>query len=176
MGGLLLIDRLVFGAPFIYSRKGISDVSRKSQEFRNRIEAQDQRLFAQIADYVAQLVSDGEFSGFFDPEVTLVPVPGHTPLVPGAKSTSERIAVALKSQGLGAGVSSMLKRTAAVTKSAYARPSDRPRSRDHFDTMAVERSRITPTRILLGDDFVTRGATSMGAAMRIKTELPRHRR
>ena len=167
-----MIDRLVFGAPFVYSSKGSSDTSIKSRELRTRIKAQDQGLFHQIAAHVAELYGQGHFPGFFASDVALVPVPGHAPLAPGATTAPSRIAQALLRQGLGGAVTPLLERTRSVTKSAYAKGPDRPRARYHFDSMAIEQSLLRPTRILLIDDFITRGATLIGAASRIQVELP----
>jgi predicted amidophosphoribosyltransferase len=157
--------------PFVYSTKGVSDVSKKSRELRDSIKGNDVRLFQQIAQHVKQLAEEGQFPEFFGPEVTLVPVPGHAPLAPGAVSTAERIAQALATCGLGV-VSPMLKRAAKVTKSAWVRGADRPRAQQHFETMTMERSLVKPRRLVLIDDVVTRGATFLGAAERIQSEIP----
>lgn len=165
-----MISRLSFATPFVYSTKGISDVSRKSRELRDRIKKNDIQLFQQIAQYVEELGGGGTFPGFFGSDVTLVPMPGHAPLAPGAISTADRIAQALAARGLGA-VSSLVKRVVRVTKSAWARGSDRPRANQHFESMAVERSLIRPRRVVLIDDVVTRGATFLGAASRVQSEI-----
>jgi predicted amidophosphoribosyltransferase len=166
-----LINRLPFATPFVYSTKGVSVVSKKSQELRDRIKKGDVQLFQQMAVHIEELVAQGKFPGFFGSDVTLVPVPGHAPLAPGAVSTAERIAQALAGRGLGA-VSPLLKRGTRVTKSAWARGTDRPRAKQHFDSMMMEQSLIRPRRILLIDDVVTRGATFLGAALRIQSDIP----
>jgi hypothetical protein len=165
-----LITRLPFATPFVYSTKGVSDVSQKSRDLRDRIKGNDDRLFQQIALHVEELVHAGKFPEFFGADVTLIPMPGHAPLAPGAVSTAERIANALGARGLGV-VHSVLKRTAKVPKSAWARGPDRPRAKQHFDSMAMELSLIKPQRIVLIDDVVTRGATLLGAASRVQTEI-----
>jgi hypothetical protein len=165
-----LISRLPFATPLVYSTKGVSDVSKKSRELRDRIKSNDVRLFQQIALHVEELVAEGKFPGFFGADVTFVPVPGHAPLAPGAVSTAERIAQALADLGFGA-VSPVLQRATKVTKSAWARGADRPRAGQHFDSMAMERSLIKPRRIVLIDDVVTRGATFLGAASRLQSEI-----
>jgi hypothetical protein len=165
-----LINRLPFATPFVYSTKGVSDVSKKSRELRDQIKSNDVRLFQQIAEHIEQLVASGEFPQFFGSDVVLIPVPGHAPLAPGAVSTAERIATALAKRGLGT-VSPVLKRTTRVTKSAWARGADRPRALQHFDTITMEQSLIKPERIVLIDDFVTRGATFLGAGSRVQSEI-----
>jgi predicted amidophosphoribosyltransferase len=165
-----LISRLPFAAPFVYSTKGVTEVSKKSRELRDGIKGNKLRLFEQIAQHVEELVDEGKFPGFLGADVTLVPVPGHAPLAPGAVSTADRIAQALADRGLGV-VSPLLKRAARVTKSAWARGADRPRAKQHFETMTIERSLIKPLRIVLVDDVVTRGATFLGAASRVQSEI-----
>jgi hypothetical protein len=164
-----LINRLGFATPFVYSTKGISEASKKSREFRDRIKSNDVRLFLQIAEHIEQLVAAGEFLQFFEPNVALIPVPGHAPLAPGAVSTAERIAAALAQRGLG-NVQPVLKRASPVTKSAWARAADRPRALQHFETLRMEQSLIKPQRIVLIDDFLTRGATFLGAASRVRSD------
>jgi hypothetical protein len=165
-----LISWLPFATPFVYSTKGVSDVSKKSRELRDRIKSNDVRMFQQIAQHVEELAAEGKFPEFFGPDVTLVPVPGHAPLAPGAVSTAERIAQSLAARGLGV-VSPILKRATRVTKSAWARGADRPRAKQHFETMTMERSLVNPRRVVLVDDVVTRGATFFGAAMRVQSEI-----
>ena len=165
-----MISRLPFATPFVYSTKGVSVVSKKSQELRDRIKKSDVQLFQQIAVHIEELVAQGKFPGFFGADVSLVPVPGHAPLAPGAVSTAERIAQALAARGLGA-VSPLLKRASRVIKSAWARGPDRPRAKQHFESMTMERSLIRPHRVVLIDDVVTRGATFLGAASRVQSEV-----
>jgi adenine/guanine phosphoribosyltransferase-like PRPP-binding protein len=165
-----LISRLPFATPFVYSTQGASEASKNSRKFRDRIKGNDDRLFEQIAEHVEQLAAAGVFPQFFGPSVVLVPVPGHAPLAPGAVSTAERIATALAGHGLGT-VSRVLTRTRKVTKSAWAKGPDRPRAKEHFDTITMEQSLIKPQRIVLIDDFVTRGSTFLGAASRMQNEI-----
>lgn len=167
-----MITQLSFAAPFVYSSKGTSPVSIKSRELRNRIKRGDSVLFRQIADHVADLVAAGQFPNFFGADVTLVPVPGHTPIVAGAISTTQRISRTLAEKGLAAEVNALVVRSYPVPKSALAAPTTRPRARDHFASMAAPSSLLMPRRILLVDDFVTRGATLLGAASRIRTAYP----
>ena len=69
-------------------------------------------------------------------------------------------------------VLNVLTRARAVKKSAFATPADRPRAVTHFESLAVQRSLVRPTRLLLIDDFITRGATLLGAASRLQLAYP----
>jgi predicted amidophosphoribosyltransferase len=163
-----LILRLSFASALVYSTRGTSQVSFKSRRLRDRIKRGEQLLLDQIAEHVKALANDGKFPGFFDSDVALVPVPGHAPLAPGAVSTTERIAIALRRQRLGGEVVSLLERAVLVNKSAFALAQDRPRANDHLQSLALKPQLINARRFLLVDDFVTRGATLIGASSRIE--------
>ena len=104
--------------------------------------------------------------------VTLVAVPGRAPLAPGASSRTQTICDALLRCGLAREVVALLERIEPVLKSAYAAPVERPLAEQHYATMAMTPSLLVPTRVLLVDDVVTRGATLLGAASRIKEAFP----
>lgn len=167
-----MITRLSFAVPFVYSRVGTSAVAERSRHLRDRIKRADTDLFRQIAAHVVTLVQDGQFEEFFRDEVTLLPVPGHAPLAPGAIANSQRIAAALLAHGLGSEISDALSRVTRVAKSAFARPDERPRAADHYRSFAMAGSLVRPSRVLLVDDFVTRGATLIGAASRVAEVFP----
>jgi hypothetical protein len=162
-----LLFRLSFAAPFVYSVRGATAVSVRSRQLRDRIKRGDQVLMEQIADHVADLVAQDAFPGFFGPDVTLVPVPSHAPAAPGAVGTTARIAVALYERGLAAGIAPVLERTTLVAKSAFSAPAQRPRAQEHYDSLTVRTGLAGIARVLLVDDFVTRGATLIGAASRV---------
>ena len=118
------------------------------------------------------LVDSGTFPSFFGDDVTLVPVPGHAPLAPGAVSTTQRITAALHAQRLSAEVVPLLRRASLVGKSAFSEPQNRPRANDHYRSLALNPLLTRPRRVLLVDDFVTRGATLIGAASKISEGFP----
>lgn len=167
-----MIRRLSFASALVYASRGESAVALKSQKLRDRIKRTDPQLIRDIAAHVLELSRAGVFPGFFDPTVTLVPVPGHAPLAPGAVSTSFRIADALQAVGLAGSVSSCLERAQPVTKSAFAPAEQRPKARDHFDSLRVHAGATAAPRMILVDDFVTRGATMIGAASRLFEQFP----
>ena len=168
-----MITQLPFATPFVYSTKGTSAVSVKSRRLRDLIKSDDENLFRQIADHVFELNQAGQFPEFFSAQTSLIPMPGHAPLVPGAVGTGERIAKALCRRGLAKECMPILVRENPVPKSAFTMPYERPRARQHFESLAVTPSLIVPTQILLVDDFVTRGATLIGAASRLQQAFPK---
>jgi predicted amidophosphoribosyltransferase len=167
-----VIERLEFCTPLVYSTAGLTAESVRSRALRDRIKGGDVDLFAQIAEHVERLVQAGHFPGFFGDDVTLVPVPGHAPLARGARLNTSRIAEALVGRGLAASMSELLTRSVLVPKSAWALPADRPKALRHFDTLSVSTPLARPQRVLLVDDVLTRGATFIGAASRLRQSFP----
>ncbi len=100
------------------------------------------------------------------PEAVLVPLPRSAPLPPARTVlwVPRRICQALIAAGFGASISPCLERVTAVPKSAFAGPGGRPGVRMHVDSMRVLPSLASPKRIVLVDDFVTKGATLLAAA------------
>lgn len=167
-----MIRELRFAAPLAYSKRGTSQAAVDSRRLRDRIKRVDVALYDRIAQHVLQRHEEGCFPDFFGPDVTAVPVPGHAPLYRGAIDNTTRIAEALQRLGLVHEVLTVLTRARAVKKSAFATPADRPRVATHFESLAVEETLARPTRLLLIDDFITRGATLLGAASRVQVAYP----
>lgn len=167
-----MIRELRFAAPLAYSKRGTSGAAEASRRLRDRIKRVDIDLYDRIARHVLQRQQEGRFEAFFGPDVAAVPVPGHAPLYRGAIDNTVRIAEALQRVGLVNEVLPALTRASAVTKSAFATPANRPRAATHFESLAVAAAMVRPSRLLLIDDFVTRGATLLGAASRLQVGYP----
>ena len=168
-----MISALPFAAPLAYSTRGVAAESVRSQKLRSLIKSGNDALFAQIAEHVVQLVLAGHFADYFGPSVTLVPVPGHAPLAPGAVLLTARIARALQRAGLADRFEALLERNAAVQKSAFALAADRPTAAVHFASLSVGRVLDVPRQIVLVDDFVTRGAMLLASATRLSHTFPK---
>ena len=168
-----MIDELPFASPFVYATRGESEASRKSRQLRHRIKRGDEPLYEQIAVHIRTLIERGDFPAWFGPEAILVPVPGHAPLAPGARSNSERIARSLQHAGIAGRVELALIRHQLVRKSAWADPEDRPRAAEHCASLRVDAPlALTAGPIVLVDDVITRGATLLGAAQCILAAVP----
>jgi predicted amidophosphoribosyltransferase len=73
---------------------------------------------------------------------------------------------------LGREVWPALQRTVAIPKSAFAARGERPELQVHRESLAVV-SRLPPTRrVLLVDDFVTKGRTLLSAAAALNAAIP----
>lgn len=112
------------------------------------------------------------FPGFFSGDVTAIPVPGRAPLVTGALWVPSLIALQLQNQGLVDVVWPGLRRIRPVTKSATAARGERPSVAEHFESLAIEDALISPRKIVLIDDVVTKGRTLLAAGTRVREAFP----
>ena len=112
------------------------------------------------------------FASFFQPNTILVPVPSSSLMQPDTLWVPDRIATALAKMGIGREVVACLVRTTALRKAAWTDSSERPKPREHVDTIGVQGRISSPDEILLVDDIVTRGATLLGAANRLAEAFP----
>ena len=129
-----------------------------------------------ICELVAQRLFEhrdlNAFAGFFGPEVLAVPIPSSSLKQPGSLWIPHELALALKGLGLVGDVLPLVKRQSALPKAATSVPSARPKAAAHYESVVVEQRLIAPSSILLVDDVVTRGATMLGIAGRVKETYP----
>ena len=125
-----------------------------------------------IAGYIFRRWQEGLFRDFLGPNVEILPVPGHAPI----RGSDRRVwpirdlASKLEEYTLGK-QRSWLRRTAGVQKSAFAVPSGRPTSIDHYSTIELRQEApllYPPARITVLDDVVTTGATLHACVRRVR--------
>lgn len=168
-----LLSKLDFAASHVYSSRGQSELSKSSQVVvRNRLKRGDPSLLRQLATRVANLVAEGNFTGFFGNQTTLVPIPGSAPLVRGGLWVPLLAANELRRVGLARDVLPAIARVSAVTKSAFVQPAQRPNVQEHYNSLSVQLVKPPPQRILLIDDVVTQGCTMLAAASRVAEAYP----
>jgi hypothetical protein len=166
-----LLSSVRFGSLLVYSPQGQGEGSVTSRRTRDQIK----RAAPRYLNRVAELIPQHEFvAAMFGNDVVLVPTPGAAPLHKGAIWTPYELCKVMLAHGLAAQVAPWLSRAYAVPKSATALPEDRPRARDHYESMAVNTQGALqpPGRIVIVDDFVTRGATFVGSCSRIAEVFP----
>ncbi len=78
----------------------------------------------------------------------------------------------LLEKGLAAAIHPCLKRVKAVRKSAFAARGERPTTHDHAASMLATPGLLPPKRLLLVDDFVTKGATLLAGASLLSAAFP----
>lgn len=173
-----MIERLDYASFFAYTPRPKFDEAKHAKDFTWALK-RDEALpngtcqSAHLAHLMSQQLSKYDFD-FFKSKPILVPVPKSSPTRPGDLWVPQRIADSMVEEGLGRAVQSCLKRHTAVRKSAFSSPSDRPKAFDHYNSLSVEALTDVDDLVLV-DDVVTRGATFLGAASRIKERFPNAR-
>jgi hypothetical protein len=108
----------------------------------------------------------------FDGGPLLVPMPRSGLVKPNSTWGPLKIAEALVAGGLGSRVVPILTRQRPVLKAATAPKGQRPTPAIHYHSFGVSLPVERPTKIVLVDDVVTRGATFAGAAARLAEIWP----
>jgi len=174
----MLISDLEFGSFLTYSPRGETEGILKSRRIAYNLKVDrtfgspPQTTTRYLVDILAQRITRTPLQGFLGSDVSLVPVPKSSLLLPGSLWVPQRIADALVEVGLGSGVFPILERRRAVAKAAFSVPEDRPKPSAHYETIAVHLQLEPMQRIVLVDDVITRGATMLGAASRLAEAYP----
>ena len=155
----MLVSELEFGSFLAYCSDK-STQSEKIKESKNvmlnlkkeQSTGNPPRIMSQvIAERIKQNLTQLPFKDFFGKNVALVPVPRSSLMKTDSLWVSDKIAKALANQGFGA-YFPCLERIKAVTKSAYAKPDERPKAQDHFNSIKIKSLVYQPIEILLIDD------------------------
>lgn len=169
-----LLSEIRFGAFLQYSPRGESDTSRKSRSWRDNVKRDLPGAIARVVDELLRREEARELRDeLFVDGVVLVPTPRSAPLRPGALWPGRRICEELRTKGLGKAVLACLERKTAVQKSAFAARGERPTPLTHFESLRATGELLPASRLLLVDDFVTKGATLLAAASLLKATYPR---
>lgn len=165
-----MLSSIPYGTFANYSPRGPSDFSKKSREICAKIKAGKFNLESAVPHL--QSPQAEILIPFLDPTVTFVPVPKSHPLVEGALWPSLKIAEQLLNLGYGSEISTLIKRTSRIRKSATAGPGERPSVREHYETLAIERNLFPFEKITLIDDVITKGSTVFVYALHLHEQFP----
>ena len=69
-------------------------------------------------------------------------------------------------------VKPMLRRIKPVPRSSMVPPELRPRPTDHYESIKVEKYKLSAQKLLLVDDIIIRGHTFLGVAWRFQEAFP----
>jgi hypothetical protein len=121
---------------------------------------------------------------WFGPDVILVPAPRSSPFPPSnlgvpLRGTERdflwvprRICELLTRMGLAPETLELLVRERRVTRAAAANAADRPRPREHLESLACRPQLLAKDRLLVVDDVVTRGSTLLACASLLAARFP----
>lgn len=165
---------LAFGSFLVYPSPGKSaELARFKADVlgikEDRVRAGGERWPDYAAAWLARELAGSPLERFFTGQPWLVPLPRSGLAQRDSHWPARRICEALVGQGIGTRVESALARETAVRKSAGS--ASRPAPMVHYRSFAP----VLPVRadtIILIDDVVTRGSTSLGAAWRILDVMP----
>jgi hypothetical protein len=175
-----LLSEVRFGSFLVYSPRGTSETSRRSNQICRAIKRDGVlghppvRIIEHAVRRLRETIDAGDLADMLAPDVTLVPCPRSAPFPPTQPAlwVPMRICQALRAAGFGSEIMPFLERVEAVRKSAFAGPGERPSVQRHLTTMRVESALAHPSRITVIDDVVTKGATLLAAASLVATAFP----
>ena len=151
-----------------YSPRGKSEIEISSRTVAGSCKNGD----VSFSTRLSQRIKEADLSEYFS-NSALVPVPRSTPLVEGAVFPARIICETLVSNGLGESVADCLKRKYAIPKSSgQFRADTRNTVQAHQDSLKVTPILITEPTIILVDDILTLGRTSMASTLELQKVYP----
>lgn len=152
-----------------YSARGTSDYAKQSRVIMGKCKNGDATFNLHLANRIKQ---EGK-SSFFD-NATLIPIPRSTPMNdPNSTYPTKTIAETLVRNGLGINILVCLERFKAIPKSSSQyHASTRNKISDHLDSINVVPTLIDTSTIILIDDVLTLGRTSMACVIKLKQTFP----
>ena len=132
---------------------------------RDQLQPETRRPYAELVVERMASALRSPLRELFSGDTFLIPVPGAGLTRPKTVWPALSICEALRTTGLGASVTTVLRRVRAVPKSAGSQ--NRPSLHDHYESFAVQGTLDRPKSIVLVDDVVTSGTTLMAGARRL---------
>ena len=131
-----------------------------------------------FSEYIAQVIKKDimklPFKDYFAANTLLVPIPKSSLSKQDTLWVPERLTRALVKNGLGKASEPCLKRIKALPRSSgQTIGAKRPTAFQHYESMGVKKLLFEPDEIVLVDDVITRGATTMGGINRLAEVFPK---
>ncbi|MVM32148.1 hypothetical protein GO755_19010 [Spirosoma sp. HMF4905] len=157
-----------------YSPRGKSRESVHSRNSCYRFKNGNAETLEGFAKYLTgQFEKSALFRDFFGEDVVLVPVPGSSLLVAGGLWPARLIADEIVKAGLADIVIPYLERANAIRKSSGSSQGNRPTVEEQYNSLTVKKLEvISPKRITIIDDVLTKGRTSFACALRLSEAFP----
>ena len=172
------LSTVEFGSLLTYSPRGTSEPEQRSKTVMRRLKNDEPGLNppALMSELISKNIKEKmtrlPFTHFFKINPILVPIPNSSLMDPGTLWVPRRLANAMIRYGLGKAVVECLQRVQPLPKSATSLARDRPKAAQHYESLRIQKILSEPEEILLVDDIVTRGATILGAANKVKDAFP----
>lgn len=170
------ISEVKFGSLLTYTPRG-----KDTEHFRSRSVMRDLKndavlpsgnlMSTAIAQTIGSKLDGYPFSDYFKENTLLVPTPKSSLAQKDELWVPQRITSALANNGLGR-MEECLIRSTALPRSSTSLASDRPKAKQHYNSMKVKELLFNPEEIVLVDDVITRGATTLGAINKLADAFP----
>jgi predicted amidophosphoribosyltransferase len=172
------LSSVEFASFLAYSVRGDEPAQRESRTWRSLLKNDAIVLAAKepasrvFVRRLAARLHETPFADWFPSHAVLVPIPSSRLLRPGSLWVPFKLANAMVEHGLGRRVETWLERTVAIPKAAWAKPEDRASAQRQYETLRMKTPVMPSDEVVLVDDVITRGATSLGAVRRVQELLP----
>lgn len=170
------ITKVDFGSLLTYTPRGDEIQHRESRNVMIRLK-NDEKLKSGnlISEMIAKMIKENlaeyPFRNYFDGDVVLIPTPKSSLPQKDELWVPQRITKALSEQGLGKSEECLVRET-PLPRSSRVSAANRPKASQHYESLKVRELLFKPKEIVLVDDVITRGATSLGAVNRLHEAFP----
>lgn len=161
-----------FAALLTYSPRGTSETSSKSRDACYALKNGREVTVRSAVARLVQLSQGTPLADFFGTDVTLIPMPRSAPLVAGALWPADVLCREMVKQGLAGSVETSLARRTAVSKSAFAKPGERPDVQKHLETIVANPFVARGAKITVIDDVITKGVTLYAGCVLVQEVVP----
>jgi predicted amidophosphoribosyltransferase len=171
-------SELTYASAFTYCPRAQSERARVAKDLVRAMKnnSYDPKLKLTTAEALARAhcekVPGTVLESYFHRATVIVPVPGSSPSNSNAFWVADALAKALKGEGLAQRSVALLRRATAVPRSSRSKAEARPSAEKHFASFEISDHFMENETFILVDDVVTRGATLLGAAARLREAFP----
>lgn len=169
-----MLPNLQVGSALIFPSARRTPASNDAVNYiKYEIKQNQNNAIAVAAARLAQVIPGTVLESLFNGPAVLVPVPGHARRVDDGLWVAEKLCEELVKRGLGQQMLPLITRVKVVRRSSGASSgSQRPDPRTHYESLTVNSGIGYPSKLVLVDDVVTRGATLIACATHLNEHFP----